>query len=146
MKISQKLAAECGEEYALVHYDLAIAKPVLQIQVQETPLYDNVFVCFGAFHIMLAYFAALGFILAESGGPHILTDTDVLAQGSVNGFISGRHYNRCKRLHPLLALAMSILHFQAFLKEYGHLADSFVTQLQNLQDHPSPDTLSQFEN
>ena len=49
MKLSQKLATECGESYAVVRYDLAVAKPALQIQSEESPLYDNVFVCFGAF-------------------------------------------------------------------------------------------------
>ena len=32
LKRSQRVAAECGEHYALVTYDLAVAKPALQIQ------------------------------------------------------------------------------------------------------------------
>ena len=48
----------------------------------------------------------------------MLTDTDVLAPGSLNRFLSGRHFNRCKRLHPIFALAFEILHFKAFLKTY----------------------------
>jgi len=60
---SQKVASECGETYAIVTYDLAIAKPALQIQAQESPKFDNVFVCFGAFHISIAYFSALGHII-----------------------------------------------------------------------------------
>ena len=51
---SQKVASECGETYATVTYDLAIAKPALQIQAQESPRFDNVFVCLGAFHICMA--------------------------------------------------------------------------------------------
>ena len=38
-----------GEPYAIVHYDLAIAKPAPQIQAEESLMYDNVFVFFGAF-------------------------------------------------------------------------------------------------
>ena len=34
---------------ATVHYDLAIAKPALKIQAQESPKFDNVFICFGTF-------------------------------------------------------------------------------------------------
>lgn len=30
--------------------------------------------------------------------------------------ITGKHFNRCKRIHPILALAFEILHFQAFLE------------------------------
>ncbi len=51
---------------------------------------------FGAFHILLAYFATLGYLIDCSGGSEILTEADVLAPGSVNGFLKGNHYNRCK--------------------------------------------------
>lgn len=51
-----------------------------------------------------------------SGGDIILTDSEVLAAGSLNGFLNGKHYNRCKRLHTMLALAFHALHFEAFLK------------------------------
>ena len=94
MKISQQVASECDEEYIVVHYDLAIAKPTLQIQATESPRFDNLFIAFGPFHICLAYFGALGHFIENSGGPEILTESDVLASGSLNGFLSGKHYNR----------------------------------------------------
>ena len=119
LRLAQKVASECSEQYAIVTYDLAVAKPALQIQSQESPLFDNVFVCFGAFHIVLAYFAAIGYLLSESGGPHILTDTGILAAGSLNGFLTGKHYNRCKRIHPMLACAFQKLHFRRFLCDHG---------------------------
>ena len=94
MKVSQKVAKECGEQYMIVHYDLAIAKAALQIQDMESPLFDNPFIAFGPFHIALAYFGVLGRFINSSGGPEILTEIDVLAPGSLSGFLSGRHYNR----------------------------------------------------
>ena len=94
LNVSQKVASECGEKFSIVHYDLAVAKPAMQIQAQESPRYDNVFICFGPFHIELAYLGALGYFLADSGGPHILTETEVLAPGSLNGFLLGKHFNR----------------------------------------------------
>ena len=94
MKISQRVAAECDEEYMAVHYDLAIVKPALQIQATETPRFNNLFIAFGPFHICLAYFGALGHIVESSGGLEILTESNVLASGSLNGFLSCKHYNR----------------------------------------------------
>ena len=136
MKISQKVAEECGESYAVITltYDLAIAKPALQIQAQEAPFYDNVFICFGAFHICLAYFGCLGYFLNGSGGPNILTENDVLAPGSLNGFLLGKHYNRCKRFHPLLATAMQSFHFNAFLEQHGPIP---VVIMEMLAEPPS---------
>ena len=94
LNFSQRVANECGEEYAVVTFDLAIAKPAMQIQSTEAPLYNNVFVMFGPFHIEIAYFGSLGYLLDGSGGPNIMIDTEVLAAGSLNGFILGKHYNR----------------------------------------------------
>jgi hypothetical protein len=99
LNISKKVAAECADEYAVVHYDLAVAKLAMLIQAEEVPRYDNIFICFGPFHILLAYFGALGHILDGSGGPHILMDVEVLGSGSLNGFLLGKHYNRYCLLH-----------------------------------------------
>jgi hypothetical protein len=66
---------------------LAIAKLALQIQATESPRNDNILICFGLFHIMLAYF---GHCLDGSGGTEIL----VLAGGYANGFLTGKYYNR----------------------------------------------------
>ena len=93
LKHSQRMTNECGQQYVVVTYDLAIAKPAIQIQQTESPLYDNVFICFGAFHIVMAYFGGLGYILDGSGGQEILTETEVLAASSLNGFLKGKHYN-----------------------------------------------------
>jgi len=35
--LAQKVARECGEKYTIVTYDLATAKPALQIQSLESP-------------------------------------------------------------------------------------------------------------
>lgn len=139
---SQKVALECGEEYSIVTYDLAIAKPALQIQDQESPMFDNVFICFGAFHICMTYFSCLGYILQSSGGADVLSTAGVLASGSVRGFIGGKHFNRCKRIHPLFALALQVLHFRQFLQTHGVLSDECIALLNAFSKAPSPESLS----
>ncbi len=78
----------------VVHYDLAIAKPALQIQSLEAPRFDNLFVAFGPFHICLAYFGALGHLITSSGGPEVLVECDVLA--------AGHHTPLRKALQPVI--------------------------------------------
>ncbi len=57
-----------------------MAKLILEIQ-DKVPLYDNVLVCCGGLHIILAYFAAaVGHIIAESGGAQTLVETSVWPQ------------------------------------------------------------------
>ena len=64
MRLSQTVTKECSDTYTLATYDLAIAKPAMQIQDHKSPKYDYLFICFSAFHIMMAYFASLGHFLA----------------------------------------------------------------------------------
>ena len=57
---THQTASECKEPYALVTYDLAVAKIAKQIQATEKPLLDDVFLMFGSFHIEMSYFSSLG--------------------------------------------------------------------------------------
>lgn len=114
MRIAKRLADECNQTSISVTYDLAIAKQAFAIQAQEKPEFDNLFIQLGSFHIELSFFKAVGKFIAESGGPFILTETGILASGSLRGFITGKHYNRCKRIHPLFSAALETLHFKKF--------------------------------
>ena len=71
-----------------------------------------------AFHIEMAFFAAIGKYIAESGGPYIVNECHILEKGSLKSFISGKGYKRCKRIHELLVAAMEILHFKLFLEQH----------------------------
>lgn len=124
-----------------MHYDLAIDKLALQIQVQEAPKFNDVFIWFGTFHFTLAHFGSLGYLFESSGGSEILYSFDILASGSVKGFLSGKHYNRCKRLHPILATALHILHFRQFIHLLGEVSDEFKEVLNVFADHLSQENL-----
>ena len=84
MKRNITLAEECKECYIATTYDLAIAKPACQLQDTIQPKYDNVFVCFGAFHIMFRYLSAIGYLVDSSGAGHILMESGALTKGSLN--------------------------------------------------------------
>lgn len=101
MRQAQQLSEECDEDYMEVTYDLAIAKVAIQLQSTEKPKFDNLFIHLGTFHVMMAYFKAVGKFIDNCGLTNIMENADILASGSVNCFINGKHFNRCKRLHPL---------------------------------------------
>ena len=60
MRRSQCIANECGKTSIVVSYDLAIAKIAMQIQAEESPKFDDIFVALGSFHIELAFFSSMG--------------------------------------------------------------------------------------
>lgn len=145
LRITMKVADECQQPYGFATYDLAAAKLAIKVQDTDAPLYDKVFIMLGAFHSIMAYFGCLGTFIAESGGPEILIESGVLAPGSLNGFINGRHYNRCKRLHPILANALHMLHFERFIEENGPLTDEFTEGLSLLNTKQSGQVMQEFE-
>ena len=53
-----------------------------------------------------------------------------------------KNFNRCKRLHPLLATAIQILHFQKFTEEYGPVSQEFKELLTSFSEYPSQDSLT----
>lgn len=116
MRQSQLIAKECQQTYMQVTYDLQITKVAYQIQSVEKPNFDDLFIHMGAFHTMMAYFKALGKFIDDCGLTHMMVESNLLASGSVNGFIIGKHFNRCKRLHPLVSLGLQVLHIEQFLK------------------------------
>jgi len=144
LKKSQKVAEECKQKYIVVHYDLAIAKPAKQIQSTESPVYDNVFICFGPFHIQLAYFASLGYIIEDSGITDILIDCEALGSGSLKVLLHGKHYNRCKRLHPIIFLALRHLHLKEFLAKYP-LPQAVCKAIEQLSKNQRHDVVEEIE-
>ena len=56
IKRSQKVAEECHKYSISVTYVLAIVKVAMQLQAEEKPTYDNVFIHLGPFHITCAFF------------------------------------------------------------------------------------------
>ena len=45
----------------------------------------------------------------------------------MNGFIKGKHYNRCKRFHEYLSLSLESLHFQSFLSKLENSEEALHT-------------------
>ena len=64
LKRAQQMAAECNMTSISVTHDLAIVKIALEIQAEECPQYDNIFIALGAFHIELSLSGVLGKYIA----------------------------------------------------------------------------------
>ena len=59
----------------------------------------------------MAFFSVIGKYISESRGPHLLTESDIIENGSLTSFLLGKSYKKIKRIHQLLAGAMEIQHF-----------------------------------
>ena len=100
---SLKVADETNQKYAVVTYDLAVAPKAYSIQALQEPAFDKIIILLGNFHLELAFSGALGTYIADSGIEYILTESGVLAEVSLSGFMKGKFYNRSTRTHQILA-------------------------------------------
>ena len=82
-------------------------------------MFDKLLILLGNFHIELAFFGAVGTMISASGIEFILTEAGVLAEGSVTGFIKGKFYNRCTRIHDLLANVLEMKLCERFLLTFN---------------------------
>ena len=87
MKWAHQLAVECGKYEIALTYDLAIAKMAMEIQIKEAPTIDNIFVTLGSFHIEMAFFSVIGQYISKAGGPHLLTESGIIENGSLTFFL-----------------------------------------------------------
>ena len=132
MARSMTVAHETGMPYLPVTYDLAVALKAYSIQVLEAPLFDKLVILLGNFHLELAFFGALGTYIADSGLEYILTEAGVLAEGSLSGFLKGKHYNRCTRIHQLAATVLEMLLFDRFLDNSEEDFQSIIQDINEL--------------
>ncbi|GFT82888.1 uncharacterized protein TNCV_4434371 [Trichonephila clavipes] len=65
-----------------------------------------------------------------------MIERNIIASGSVNGLVEGKHFNRCKCLHPLIALGLKMLHFDHSLDniEYNFLKEQVIDDLLHYQE------------
>lgn len=118
MNIALEIAKECSQKNLIVVYDMAIAIKAFKIQSELAPSpFDDLFIFIGPFHTELSYFKAVGKLIVDSGICSLLVQSGLLANGSVNGFLTGKHFNRCKTLHPVVSVTFKALHFRKFLSE-----------------------------
>ena len=92
MRRSLHIAQEAKKNSIVVTYDLAIAKIAMQIQKEESPVYNNMIIALGSFHIEMAYLKARDKIIPESGRLFLLQECQV----SIKSSLSGLSYNKCK--------------------------------------------------
>lgn len=140
MEQCMKILKEINQPYMQVTYDLAIAKIAFQIKATETsPKFSKLFIHLGSFHIMQSYFKVIGKFIDGCGLSTIMVESELLASGSVASFLDGKHFNRSKRLHPMMALGLQILHFRSFLEqEKIEITDDIFQELQRLKSCQTP--------
>ena len=82
-------------------------------------IFSNIVLHLGDFHYMKELFGIVGTLVKSSGFEKIISQAGVCSTGSLNGVLSGSHYNRGWTVHTAMTEALERLSLELFLST-GH--------------------------
>lgn len=113
---SVQIADVIQQESIVLVVDQAIYCKLQQIRWKDPNLMKRTVIRLGEFHTAMAFLACIGKRFGDAGFQEVLLEAGVVAHGSLNGVISGHHYNRSLRAHKLFCEALEHLRWQSFVK------------------------------
>ena len=97
---------------------------MFELQLRLSTLYginpvawSDIVIHLGDFHAMMAYFGVMGLYVSGSGFEEVLFQADLCSSGSIRGVISGKHYNRCWKIHETFAEVLERLFLEKFMAD-----------------------------
>jgi len=117
-----QLTHKYGMKHAIVTADQAIydiAYALRNSAKEDDPIYKNMILMLGGFHLAMNFIGAIGKIMRNSGAEDIISKTKICKEGTANKiFGSSGDYYQSFRAHKLLHEAMESLHIEAFENWY----------------------------
>ena len=112
---SVEIANKLHLETLVIVVDQAIYSKLQLIRWRNAVFMQRLVIRLGAFHTAMSLIGCIGKRFRDGGLEDVLIESEVVASGSVNGVISGKHYNRSIRANKLLMEAMQQMRFEAYL-------------------------------
>ena len=91
-EISQKLAKQHDMRYTHITLDVGAAIKAFHVVWNDKDR-SNIIIHLGDFHVFMAFFGSMGKFMTGSGFEEIIYHASLCISGSMNGMLSGKHYN-----------------------------------------------------
>ena len=127
LRYMQKLSSEVNMPYVNVSLDVGAAINAYKLIWNHPIKFSNVVIHLGDFHAMKEIFSVLGLFVQGSGFEEIIFQSGMCNSGTLNGILTGSHYNRCWKIHEHFAEALEHLLMKRFLMENDISLDSMVS-------------------
>ncbi|XP_071817001.1 uncharacterized protein [Apostichopus japonicus] len=131
---SLEICSKLDQEEVVVVLDEAIYCKAQQVLWKEKEKFSKIVLRLGAFHTTCVMLAVIGKRFRDAGLEDILIESGILASGSMNGVMNGKHYNRATRIFKIVYEALHRLRWQSFLETqdmvaHAEIKDKVVGQL-----------------
>ena len=114
LKRSVQIADQLELDHTVLVFDLAMYAKAQQIRWKNDDFTQRLVIRLGEFHTTMSYLSVLGKRFGDAGLQDVLIEYEVVAPGSINGVISGHHYNLSMRAHKLLYESLQCIRFISF--------------------------------
>ncbi|CAB4024191.1 Hypothetical predicted protein [Paramuricea clavata] len=92
----------------------------MEVFWKQEEQFEGLVVLMGGFYLLMTLLAIIGNRFGDSGLSDVAVHSEVIAEGSIDSVLNGKHYNKGIRLHKIMYEAMIKLllgHFEACLRE-----------------------------
>ena len=108
-------------------FDQAFYAKAMEVIWKQKEQFEGLVVMMGGFHLLMTLLAIIGSRFGDAGLRDVAVHSEVIAEGSIDSVLNGKHYNRGVRLHKIMYEAITKL-----------LLDEFETSLfENSSELPS---------
>lgn len=126
---SVEIADKLNLETVVLVMDQAIYSKAQMIRWGNAQFMERLVIRLGAFHTAMSFLACLGKRFRDAGLQDILIESEIVATGSVNGVLTGKHYNRAVRSHKLMSDALQRMRLETYLHSLAEDDANKVEQL-----------------
>ena len=106
MERALKIKEQLITEKIVCVYDQAIYAKVMEIQLKERKKFSSLFLMMGTFYVLLMSLGVIGARFKDAGMRHLYTQSETVAEGSIDSVLKGKQYNRAIRAHKICFEAM----------------------------------------
>ena len=119
LRYAEQATLEVGQDYVITTFDLGVCMKAFPIIWKNPGRYEKHIILTGTFHLACAYLKMIGKKMQGSGLSDVLIETGLIGSGSVQGVMSGRHYERAMHCHKIMIECLERLLPEQYLKHCG---------------------------
>ncbi|CAB3994854.1 Hypothetical predicted protein [Paramuricea clavata] len=90
-------------------FDQAFYAKAMEVLWKQKEQFEGLFLMMGGFHLLMTLLAIIGDRFGDAGLRNVAVHSEVIAEGSIDSVLNGKHYNRGVRLHKIMYEAMTKL-------------------------------------
>ena len=99
LRYAEEATKEVKQESVITTFDLGVYMKAYPLIWNNPNKYQKHVVLIGTFHLVCAHLKMVGKKMAGSGLSDILLEAGLIASGSLEGVMSGKHYDRAMHCH-----------------------------------------------